>query len=85
MFSAQYLECTASSYDKLGFKYPSPEHNLEAFRPNYKPMKLQLSVPELSTSATYVGDNEGLGTVHMERTFECQNGLKNQNYRPPGK
>ena len=51
MFSAQYLECTASSYDKLGFKYPSPEHNLEAFRPNYKPMKLQLSVPELSTSA----------------------------------
>ena len=39
-------------------------------------MKLQLSVPELSTSAPYVGDNEGLGMVHTERTFECQNGLK---------
>ena len=52
MFSAQYMECTASSYDTLGFKYHSPEHNLEAFRPNrYKPMKLQLSVPELSISA----------------------------------
>ena len=85
MFSAQYLECTASSYDKLRFKYPWPEHNLEAFRPNYKPMKLQLSVPELSTSAPYVGDNEGLGTVHTERTFECQNGLKSQNYDPPDK
>ena len=83
MFLAQYLECTASSYDKLGFKYPSPEHNLEAFRPNHKPMKLQLSVPELPTSAPYVGDNEGLGTVHPERTFECQNGLKSQNYDPP--
>ena len=50
MFLAQYLECTASSYDKLGFKYPWPEHNLEAFRPNYKPMKPQLSVPELPTT-----------------------------------
>ena len=29
--SAQYLECTAPSYDKLGFKCPLPEHNLEAF------------------------------------------------------
>ena len=48
-------------------------------------MKLQLSVPELPTSAPYVGDNEGLGTVHMERTFECQTGLKSQNYGPPGK
>ena len=85
MFSAQYLECTASSYEKLGFKYLSPEHNLEAFRSNYKPMKPQLSVPELSTGATYVGDNEGLGTVHTERTFECQNGLKSHNYGPPGK
>ena len=57
----------------------------KVFRQNYKPMKLQLSVPELSTSAPYVGDNEGLGTVHTERTFECWNGLKNQNYDPPGK
>ena len=80
MFSAQYLECTASSYDKLGFKYPSPEHNLEAFRLNHKPMKLQLFAPELPTSAPYVGDNEGLDTVHTERTFECWNGPKNQNY-----
>ena len=85
MFSAQYLECTASSYETLGFKYPSPEHNLIAFRQNYKPMKPQLSVPELSTSAPYVGDNEGLGTVHPERTFECENGLKSQNYDPTGK
>ena len=38
-------------------------------RPNYKPMKPQLSVPELSTSDN-VGDNEGLGTVHTEPTFE---------------
>ena len=83
--SAQYLECTASSYYKLGFKYPSPEHNLEAFRLNYKPMKLQLSVPELPTSAPYVCDNEGLGKIHTERTFECQNGLKSHNYDPPGK
>ena len=83
--SAQYLECTAPSNNKLGFKYPLPEHNLEAFRPNYKPMKLQLSVPELPTSAPYVSDNEGLGTVHTERTFECWNGLKNHNYGPPGK
>ena len=67
MFSAQYLECTAPSYGKLGFKYPLPKHNLEAFLQNYKPMKLQLSVPDLSTSAPYVGDNQGLGTVHMER------------------
>ena len=71
MSPAQYLECTTSSYDKLGLKYPLPQHNLEAFRPNYKPMKLQLSVPELSISASYVADNEGLGTVHTERTFEC--------------
>ena len=71
MFSTQYRECTASSYDKLGLKYPSPVHNLEAFRPNYKPMKLQLSVPDLPTSAPYVGDNEGFGTVHTERIFEC--------------
>ena len=83
--SVQYLECTASSYDNLGFKYPSPEHNLEAFWPNYIPMKLQLSVPGLSTSAPYVGDNEGLGTVHTERTFECWNGLKNLNYGPSAK
>ena len=74
--SAQYLECTASSYDKLWFKYPSPEHNPEAFRLNYKPMKLQLSVPELSTSAPYMGDNEELGTVHTERTFEWWMALK---------
>ena len=85
MFSAKYLEYTVSSSDKLGFEYPSPENNLEAFPPNYKPMKLQLSVPELPTSAPYVGDNEGLGTVHAERTFECQNGLKSHNYDPPGK
>ena len=71
MFSAQYVERTASSYDNLGFKYPSPEHNPEAIRPNNKPMKPQLSVPELSTSAPYEGDNQGLGTVHTERTFEC--------------
>ena len=86
MLSAQYLECTASSYDKLGVKYPSPEHNLEAFRPNYKPVKRQFSVPELSsTSAPCVSDNEGLDTVHRERTFDCQNGLKSQNYDPPDK
>ena len=42
----------------------------ENFRQNYKPMKLQLSVPELSTSAPYGGDNEGLGMVHTERTGE---------------
>ena len=71
MFSAQYLECTAAGYDKLGFKYPSSEHNLEAFRPNYKPMNPPRSVLELSTSAPYGGDNEGLATVHMERAFEC--------------
>ena len=59
--SAQYLECTAPSYNKLGFKYPLPEHNLEAFRQNYKPMKRPISVPEQSTSAPYVGDNQGLG------------------------
>ena len=46
-----------------GFKYTSPEQNFEAFRPKYKPMKPQLSVPELSTSTPYVGDNEGLGMV----------------------
>ena len=46
---AQYLECIAPGYDKLGFEYPSPEHNLEAFPPNYKQIKLPLSVPELST------------------------------------
>ena len=33
MFTAQYLEFTAPSYDKLRFKYPSPEYNLEAFTP----------------------------------------------------
>ena len=66
MFSSQYLECTAPSYDKLGFKYPLPEHNLEACQKSYKPMKLQLSVLELSTNAPYVGDNEGLGMVHTE-------------------
>ena len=82
MSSAQYLECTASSYDKLGFKYPSPEHNLEAFRPNYKTMKLQLSVPELSTSAPCVGDNEGLGTVHTERTFEMLKWHQKSKLRP---
>ena len=72
MFSAQYLKCTAQSYEKLGFKYPSPELILEAYPPNYKPMKLQLSVPELSINALYVvGDNEGLGTLYTERTFEC--------------
>ena len=57
MFSAQYLECTAPSYNKLGFKYPLPEHNLEAFRQNYKPMKRPIYVPEQSTSATYVGND----------------------------
>ena len=36
MFSAQYLECTVPSYDKLAFKYPLLEHNLEAFPQNYK-------------------------------------------------
>ena len=55
--SAQYLECTAPSYNKLGFKYLLPEHNLEAFRQNYKPMKWSISVSEQSTSAPYVGDN----------------------------
>ena len=39
----------------------------------------------LKISVPYVGGNEGLGTVHTKRTFECQNGLKNQNYGPPGK
>ena len=71
MFSAQYVERAASSNDNLGFKYPSLEQNPEAFRPNYKPLIPQLSVPELSTSAPYGGDKEGLGTVHTERTFEC--------------
>ena len=42
----------------------------ENFQQNYKPMKLQLSVPELLTSAPYGGDIEG--TVHMERTGECK-------------
>ena len=46
--SAQYLKCTAPSYDKLGFKYSSPENSLEAFRQNYKPMKMQFSLPKLS-------------------------------------
>ena len=55
--SGQYLECTALSYNKLGFKYPLPEHNLEAFRQNYKPMKRPISVPEQSTSALCVGNN----------------------------
>ena len=71
MFSVQYLECTAPCHDKLGFKYPSPKHNLEAFRQNYSSMKLLIYVPEQSTSAPYVGDNEGLGTAHTEGTFEC--------------
>ena len=85
MFSAQYPEHNAPSYEKLGFKYPSPEYNLEAFRQNYKPIKMQLSVPEVSTSAPYVGDNEGLGRMHTEWIFECSSALKNQNYGPPGK
>ena len=46
--SVQYLECTALSYNKLGFKYPLPEHNREAFRQNNKPMKRPISVPEQS-------------------------------------
>ena len=49
--SAHYLECTAPSYNKLGFRYPLPEHNLEAFRQNYKPMKRPISVPEQSQLA----------------------------------
>ena len=76
MFSTQYQECTASSYDKLGFKYPSPEHNLEAFRPNYKPMKLQLSVPELPTSSPYVGDNEGMARFTRREHFNVEMALK---------
>ena len=71
MFSAQYLECTAPSYGKLGFKYLLPEHNLKTFRQNYKPTKLQLSVLELTTSAPHVGDNEELDTVHTEQRFVC--------------
>ena len=70
-FLAQHLECTALNYDKLGFKYPSPEHNLEAFLQNHKAKKLLISEPEQSTSAPYVGDNEVLGTAHTEGTFEC--------------
>ena len=77
-----FSACTARSYDRLGFKYPSPEHNLEAFRSNYKPMRLQLSALKMSTSAPFVCNDEGLGTVHTEWTFEC---LKNQNYGPSGK
>ena len=85
MFSTQYLEFTAPNYNKLGFKYPSPEHNLRAFQQNYNPMKRLISVPEQLTSAPYMDDNEGLGTVHMERTFECWNGFKSQHYDTPGK
>ena len=71
MFPAQFLECTAPSYDELWFKRPSPEHNPGALRQKYKPMKVLIYEPELSTSAPYLDDNQGIGTVHTERSFEC--------------
>ena len=39
-------------------------------------MKQLLFVPESSTSAPYVGDKEGFGAVHMERSFKMVSKIK---------